>query len=160
MGKRGPAKTPTRILQLRGSPLAKQREGEPQPDPGIPEKPFALSPAGDTVWDEVTTLLGSVGLVTPLDGRPLARYCELVGVWNDLRAFLEKSGTAHPVKNRAGEIVGVRMYPQLKAALHVSEHLLRLESHFGLTPSARANLAGQTPVVEDADGSPFARRIG
>ena len=46
-------------------------------------------------------------------------------------AFLRKSGHAHPVENAKGEVVGVRPYPQLRLALQVSEHLLRLESQFG-----------------------------
>ena len=52
MGSRGPAPTPTRKLDLRGSWRAGTRPGEPKPEPVAPVKPAALSPAAGAVWDE------------------------------------------------------------------------------------------------------------
>lgn len=47
----------------------------------------------------------------------------------------------YPVKNAQGQVVEFRLYPQVRLAICLSEHLLRLERQFGLTPSARADLA-------------------
>ena len=149
MGSRGPAPTPTRKLDLRGSWRAGTRPGEPKPEPAPPVKPAALSPAAGVVWDELVPQLDAAGMVTPVDGRAFARYCELFPVWDELLAFLRKSGHAHPIKNSKGEVVGVRPYPQLRLALQVSEHLLRLEQHFGMTPAARARLSVEVPDVAE-----------
>ena len=159
MGKRGPPKTPTPILQMRGSWRAKARNGEPQPEPGAPEKPLALSAEAERAWDELMPRLEAAGVATEIDGRAFARYCELWATWLDVQAFLAKSGHAHPTKNGKGEVTGVKLYPQSRLMLQVSEHLLRLEQQFGLTPAARANLATGGATDED-DASPFAVRLG
>ena len=112
-------------------------------------KPSGLSPAAGTVWDEIVPQLDAAGMVTPVDGRAFARYCELFPVWDELLAFLRKSGHAHPIKNSKGEIVGVRPYPQLRMLLQVSEQLLRIEQHFGMTPAARARLIAEAPAVTE-----------
>ncbi len=143
MSLRGPPPTPTAKLALRGSWRAGTRPGEPRPEPAAPPRPEGLPPAAAAVWDEILPPLGAAGLLARVDGRTLARYCDLVTVWDDLLDFLRKSGHAHPVKNARGEVVGVRPYPQLRLALQVSEHLLRLETHFGMTPASRARLASE-----------------
>jgi phage terminase small subunit len=38
--------------------------------------------------------------------------------------------------------LGFKIFPQMVLMLDVSDKLLRLEQHFGMTPSARAALAG------------------
>ncbi len=149
MGSRGPTPTPTPKLALRGSWRASARPSEPKPEPQAPPRPAALSPGAVTVWDEVVPQLDAAGMVAAIDGRPFARYCELFTVWDDLLAFLKKSGHAHPVKNSRGDVVGVRPYPQLRLALQVSEHLLRLEDRFGMTPAARARLIVEPPMVNE-----------
>ena len=108
MGNRGPTPTPSRQLSLRGSWRAGTRPGEPKPEPAAPLKPVGLSPAAGVVWDELVPQLDAAGMVTPVDGRAFARYCELFPVWDELLGFLRKSGHAHPIKNSKGEVVGVR----------------------------------------------------
>jgi P27 family predicted phage terminase small subunit len=149
MGSRGPTPTPTRKLDLRGSWRAGTRPGEPKPEPAAPSKPASLTPAAATVWDELVPQLDAAGMVTPVDGRAFARYCELFPVWDELLAFLKKSGHAHPIKNGRGEITGVRPYPQVRLMLQVNEALLRLEAHFGMTPAARARLLVEPPVATE-----------
>ena len=161
MGKRGPPKTPTKLLQMRGSWLAKTREGEPQPEQGAPEKPEDLTPNASAAWDHLVPRLEASGVMTRIDGRAFARYCELWALWEDLKAFIHKSGHAHPIRNRKGEVTGVKAYPQVRLALQTSEHLLRLEQQFGLTPSARASLSVPAPLSrEQPDAVPFTRRTG
>ncbi len=160
MGRRGPARTPTKVLQLRGSWRAKRREGEPEPDAVAPEPPPGLSEKARATWDELMPRLAAIGVATEVDGRAFGRYCETWALWTELSAFVQKSGHAHPVKNKRGDIVGVKAYPQVRLLLQTSEHLLRLEQQFGLTPAARAHLAVDEGPRDESDASPFARRIG
>jgi P27 family predicted phage terminase small subunit len=160
VGSRGPAPTPTSILKLRGSWRAKTRGGEPEPEAVAPDPPPGLSDRARATWDELMPRLEAVGLATGVDGRAFGRYCEAWALWQDLAAFVQKSGHAHPVKDRKGEIVGVRAYPQVALLLKTSEHLLRLEQQFGLTPAARVRFATDDATGEEDDASPFARRIG
>ena len=147
MGARGPNPTPTRKLALRGSWRAATRPGEPEPEPSAPPRPPGMSPAGAAVWDEIVPQLDAAGMVSLVDGKAFGRYCELFTVWDDLLDFLRKSGHAHPVKNSKGDVTGVRPYPQLRLALQVNEALLRLETHFGMTPAARARLVVEQPAA-------------
>ncbi len=161
MGRRGPVRTPTRILELRGSPLARGRaETEPRPPAGAPQKPADLPAEGARLWDELVPALEASGLLARVDGGALGRYCRLYAVWKELDRFLAESGHAHPLKDGRGNVVGVRAYPQVRLLLQVSEHMLRLEQHYGLTPAARAHLVSGAPGPDEDDASPFARRIG
>ncbi|MEJ2202936.1 MAG: phage terminase small subunit P27 family [Gemmatimonadota bacterium] len=159
MGDRGPAPTPTRTLELRGSWRAGTRTGEPRPEAGAPPVPQGLSAEAAGVWEEIVPMLEAAGMLSVVDGRALGRYCEMVTVYDDLLAFLRKSGHAHPVKDRQGNVVGVKPYPQLRLALQVSEHLLRLEQRFGMTPAARARLVAE-PQARALPGSEYFRPLG
>jgi P27 family predicted phage terminase small subunit len=101
------------------------------------------------VWDEIVPQLDAAGMLARFDGRTFARYCELFTVWDDLLAFLRKSGHAHPVKNARGEVTGVRPYPQLRLALQVNEALLRMEAHYGMTPASRARVLVEPPAATE-----------
>jgi P27 family predicted phage terminase small subunit len=149
MGTRGPSPTPTRKLALRGSWRAATRPGEPKPEPQAPPRPAALSPGAALVWDEVVPQLEAAGMLARFDGRAFSRYCELWNLWDDALAFLKKSGHAHPVKNARGDVTGVRPYPQVHLLLRVNEILLRLETHFGMTPAARARTVAEPPPVDE-----------
>ena len=104
--------------------------------------------------------LEAVGVMTQVDGGAFRRYCELFALYEELQEFLRKSGHAHPTKNRKGEVTGVKAYPQVRLAVQVSEHLLRLEQHFGLTPSARASLAIDSRTRDDVCESAFGPLAG
>ena len=147
MGRRGPTPTPTPKLALRGSWRAMTRPQEPKPEPQAPPRPASLSPGAATVWDDVVPQLDAAGMLTAVDGKTFARYCELFTVWDDLLAFLRKSGHAHPIKGPRGDVIGVRAYPQVRLMLQVNEALLRMETHFGMTPAARARLVTE-PLMD------------
>ena len=152
MGKRGPAKTPTAILKLHGSRRAEGRTGEPTPPAGRPKCPTFLSPYAKTTWKALVPMLDQMGVLSLIDGRTLARYCELWAKWRDLAQFVQKNGTAYEYVTQSGESHW-RAFPQAKDLSSISDSLLRLEKQFGLTPSARASLK-----VERIDSQPDAGR--
>ena len=140
MAKRGPAKTPTKVLDLRGSWRAKLNPGEPQIDPTMPEKPKRLSKAAAAVWDEAADALSGAGLLTAADGRPYTRLCQLSAEFDKVQAFLDEHGpwieiypNDDPTRDKA-QIVS----PLCKLRDSLSGQILRLEAQFGMTPSARA----------------------
>lgn len=142
MGKRGPVKTPTRILSLRGSWRGKDRPREPKPPTTttVPSKPATMTPAAALLWDGIAPALFAAGIVTEVDVHLLARYCELHVQWDQLHGFIAKAGQAHPVKDGKGDVVDVAMYPHFAAMLKVNDALMRMAQHLGLSPAARAGL--------------------
>ena len=116
---------PTTVLKARGSWRAKVREKtEPQPAVGIPECPSNLQGLAKRTWDEMCRLLEGVGILTEIDGRALARYCDGWAAW----VTLAKDKSPDPE------------YKRLDKRLKISEHLLRFEIQYGLTPASRPHI--------------------
>ena len=141
MGKRGPAPTPTPILQMRGSWRAKTRANKPEPQGGRPICPTWLRKDAKRVWKKIAPRLDAMKVLGEIDRNSLARYCQIFAKWREAEEFLAKHGTALPVRNAAGDLVDFKQFPQVNLAMKLSDQLLRLEREFGMTPSARAAMA-------------------
>lgn len=144
---RGPPPTPTSILKLRGSWRANQRKGEAQPPAGAPPCPSYLKGEARKVWRRIVPGLAKAGIITKIDGFALSRYCELLARWRECQDFIDKHGMTHPVKDAAGNLVGLRVYPQVKRGEVTCDQLLKLEQQFGLTPSSRARVRVAEPAA-------------
>lgn len=156
MPTRGPKPTPTKILELRGSWLAKTRTHEPKPPATIPKMPQELDQQGRKIWRGLTRDLDAIGLLASLDQHALARYIQLWQRWQRLQTFIESHDETYAVMRRftiqasydsEGNAVPARevevfshtaIRAETKTWLALSDRLLRLEQQFGLTPSARA----------------------
>lgn len=167
MGKRGPAKTPTHILKMRGSWRANEREGEPEAEPGHPPRPDALSEDAALVWDQVCDTIDGIGVLAVTDGAAIARYCEMFVRWWRANEFVQKNGETYPqyhidkdgntLRNENGNkiIRMMRTWPQVAILSDLSTQLLRLEQQFGLTPAARAGLKVESKPVPAEDKGRF-----
>ncbi len=160
MGERGPAPTPTRILQMRGSWRGKLRRNEPKPERKSPHCPAWLRKEAKRAWKEITPQLEAMGVLGRCDRSALARYCQTLAKWREAEEFLMEHGSVYPVKSADGSIVEIREYPQVGRAIRLAEQLLRLEKQFGLTPSARAGmgLSNNPDYVRDAGKERFFKR--
>lgn len=118
VGTRGPSKTPTKVLEMRGSWRADTRMDEPQPNTERPTCPAWLPAQAKSIWRVLIPQIEYMGILGTCDRIALARYCKLVCRWREA----EDEG-------------------DVDKSIRVSIHLLKLEREFGLTPSARAGLA-------------------
>lgn len=142
--------TPTKILQLRGSWRAKTRPHEPQVKAERPTCPSWLSGEAKQVWRVIVPQLHAMGILTKVDGQALARYCALTVRWRHALQFVEAHGDTYPVRDANGQVVSLRPFPQTWLVQNVAKELLRLESHFGMTPSARTTLHVHSPAPAEA----------
>jgi P27 family predicted phage terminase small subunit len=143
MGKRGPAKTPTNILKVRGSWLAEQRQNAPQAEPSLPPCPAWVSPNAAKHWDEIGGLLYSMGIMSApftltlgLLVEALADYVKRAEQCRDCDevVYTEKGAFPHPIfgmKDKAWDRV-------LKAA-----------QQFGLTPATISDVTIDKPKQEE-----------
>ncbi len=155
MGKRGPAKTPTAILERRGSWLAKTRTNEPQFEDGVPDRPDWLRPEALAAWDQIVPKLARVpGLLKTIDGNALGRYCQNLAKWMACEDFLVKHGDVYPTKNKRGDVTGFVQYPQVNTAIKLDAALFAMEKQFGMTASARAGLTVDGAAPVDTSGDP------
>ena len=141
MGKRGPARTPTNILKMRGSWLADTRVDEPQPEKGRPTCPAWLDKEAKRYWREIAPQLETMGILGKCDRGALARYCRTWAKWRQAEEFLMEHGDYVTIRNAEGQVVEIKEPPQVARAIRLGDQLLRLEQQFGLTPSARASMA-------------------
>ncbi len=149
MGRRGPPPTPTRVLRMRGSWRGNRNPREPAPQGTAPRRPKWLDPDAAAAWTNLAPLLAGMGLLASADANALARYCTLWARWRKAEEFLRQHGETHLVKGGDGGVRGLAPYPQVRIAAMLAEQLLRLEQHFGMTPSARSRI--ETPSHGEAE---------
>ncbi len=152
MGTRGPAPTPTSQLKLRGSWRGDTRDGEPDAPAGKPQMPKWMDAEAKKYWARVVVLLEKMGLLSQADEMVLMRYVVMLARWVKAEKFVQKHGTAHavweqiliPDPDKPGDmkyerrLKYMRRFPQVGEAHELHQALLRVEQHYGLTPSARA----------------------
>jgi len=160
VGERGPPPTPTGILKIRGSWRARRGSKEPTPERTPPRRPKWLDGYARAAWRQVVPLLDAMGVLTSVDGKALARYCTLWGRWRKAEEFLAQHGETHLAKDADGNVLGLRNYPQVRTASVLAEQLLRLEQHFGMTPSARARIAAPAEPSNGEEAKARYLRIG
>lgn len=140
MGARGPAPTPTAILEMRGSWRAKQNTDEPVPDVLCKEfMPSSLDDQEQATYREIAEHLINLRVLTVLDWRLLERYVQL---YHRLQRALQREDTKHT------EIDSL------------SSQLLRIEQQLGMTPAARSRITS-TPKQEqrqDAGAAKYFRK--
>jgi P27 family predicted phage terminase small subunit len=121
MGRRGPAPTPTAILRLRGSPLAKRNRHEPKGPPGKPRCPEWLDDDAKAAWRHLIPQLDLMGVLTRIDGNALARYCRLWSRWRKAEAFIDKNGEMYPLKDDHGKVKCFQQFPQVSIAAKLAQ---------------------------------------
>lgn len=150
MGQRGPKRTPTALLQARGSWLGKQRavDGEPVALPFDDTPPPWLTTEAVAAWRTLVAQLSAVRILSATDRIALARYVQGWSRWLAADAIVQREGMIVDGAN------GARVpHPAATLALKLGEQLARLEATFGLTPSSRSGLraAPEPPTPSPAD---------
>lgn len=159
MAKPGPKKTPTAILEARGSWLAKVREGEPVPPDDVPTAPEWLKGDALAMWNHLAPRLLNMRVLTCIDSNALARYCDAWARWRAAAKFIDERGEMYPLMDENGKAKGFAAYPQVLQYHKLAQLLGKLEGDFGLTPAARAGLT-VAPEKHAHDGSKSLKLVG
>src|SRR5579859_5538253 len=99
---------PTAIKVLTGNPGHRPlNEDEPKPAIEMPEMPKSLSRAARREWHYITRALLKVGLLSGMDGKALAAYCEAYAEWEQACRDVRKWGQLieEPVVDKMGHAV-------------------------------------------------------
>lgn len=145
MAKPGPKRKPTRVLKGRGSWRAKKRGPEPIVPEGVPDMPEGLREDAVGMWETTTAQLQEMGILGRCDGNALERYCNAVVMYRECAETLEEKGVSYERKDLNGNVL-VKERPEVKTAAKLSEECRKLETAFGLNPSARAGLCVTIPA--------------
>lgn len=158
MGKRGPAPTPAKILQLRGTQRA-DRSAPNAPEPKAPAKaPSCPSWFGaDVLWGRLARSeyrrlareLLELGLLADVDRDALLSYCDAFGRWRYWRKELGDLGTW----NQVTESGYIAQRPEVGYMNRAADDMRRWGALFGLSPSDRRNVSAvpkeQTDTAAD-----------
>jgi P27 family predicted phage terminase small subunit len=144
---------------LTGNPGKRAIRPEPQPEipPDAPPAPLFLSGYALDEWHAVAPELHRLGLLTVLDVQPLCAYCEAYKRWRQAEETLGEMARRDP-QTSALLIKDVTGNPQpnplVRVASRAAADMVRYASEFGLTPVARARLAGG-PFGQPPGGGKF-----
>lgn len=159
MGERGPPPKPTAIRELEGNPSGRPfNKKEPKPKKvAVIEPPAWYSEQARIYWHRVVPILSQMGVLTEADLPLLERYCDFLADWKSCRDFLHNAGQIfYPIYDgdKVDPNTGQRVLkymaelPHVSKKIRFSEHLLKIEMHFGMTPAARSRI-----LAEDAPPS-------
>jgi len=147
VGGKGPARTPTKVLEMRGSSRAKSRKGEPEGPPGVPEPPKWLEGEARAEWDYLVPILETMRVLTRADRSALASLCEAWGEYRKCSDIVSAEGLT--VVNARGN---ANRHPASVAQQEAWTRWFRLMERFGLTPAARAGMAISTSKPDENRG--------
>lgn len=150
MGTRGPAPKPTALRVLHGDRPARTNRSEPRPVERDFDAPEWLVDYALETWERLAPELKRLGVLKWTDADAFAGYCVAVARLREATAVLASDGLtiASPTGN-------VSKHPAATVANEATTQIRTLGTHFGLTPSGRAQLRTETP--DDADD--LARRL-
>ncbi len=153
MGLRGPLPTPLPILKARGSDIPDRkgprgRQDAPEPPAEAPTCPARLGKEAKAEWKRQVKELLAMGCIAKLDRAMLAIYCATWGEWVATSQRVEEEGI---LVTDDGVLLP---HPMLKARDAAAAQVIKLATHFGFSPSARARLKAPEKKQEanDPDG--------
>lgn len=151
MGKRGPAQTHSRILQLRGT-HRKDRHGTPGLEPGyapllaLPPVPGFLDEIGAYEWGRVGTELVAQQLLTEVSLAAFTGYC--MNVERMVAAHREVAADGITTETEFGP----KAHPAVMIARQAGAEALKFAKEFGLTPASLTRVKtpnSSTPAAAD-----------
>lgn len=145
---------PTAIKELEGNPGHRPLNTlEPKPPRVAPEMPRGLTKAARREWAIIVPLLLELGVLSNVDGKALAAYCEAYGMWEWARKEIKKYGLL--IQTRYLDHNGKLVLGDLKPnpAVNIAAAQLKLMKsfliEFGLTPASRVKLKIEKKPQED-----------
>lgn len=152
---------PTALKELAGNPGKRPlNASEPHPTKGIPEMPKGLAPAARREWHRITHDLMALGVLTVIDGKALAMYCDAYSDWQEAQRNCRKDGMwiDTPVLDKGNMPIQLNdgrwmMVRKENAAFNIKCKAIKTMKafliEFGLTPASRSKL--KMPKKEETD---------
>lgn len=140
---------PTNLKLLQGNPGKRPlNENEPQPPRKIPMCPDHLDEIARKRWEDLSSMLFDLGLLTEIDGDALAAYCQLYSDWVHLSNEIVTDGSdvqmKHTIDPSGSEFLEMKPNPRIIMKRETIKLMKSFLSEFGMTPSSRTRL-GVTP---------------
>jgi len=151
-----PRPEPTALKIAKGNPGKRAlNHNEPKPPTGEPKMPKGLSLSARREWKEIVAELMKLGVLTVVDGKALAAYCECFALWEQARKEIKENGltfkitavtkvkvedaSAVPNYEERVIVLGIKRNPAVAIAFEALRAMKSYLIEFGLTPASRSH---------------------
>jgi P27 family predicted phage terminase small subunit len=139
---------PSAVKKLRGNPGKRPvNKKEPKPQVVAPKMPDGLTELAVGEWKAIVPMLERLGVLTEVDGKALAAYCEYFAQWRQAMDEVRERGITleEPIikfTEGESEIIGTKYKrnPAVTIANDAAKIMKSFLVEFGLTPSSRGRL--------------------
>lgn len=146
---------PTALKLIQGNPGNRPLpKNEPKPKQGarVPSPPAELGVKGKSEWKRIAGELHGMGVLTRIDTKALANYCQAYDDMLTARGLLHHWNMNNPdqinvVKSLSGNI---KTHPYLTQVREARQDMMRFAAEFGLTPSSRSRVSAK--AMDGGDG--------
>lgn len=155
MGKRGPKRTPSNILELRGSTWAKWKN---------PDEPMAIEDVGECpewamadsrpLYPHLSEVLGGMGLHSKSFNIAEALLLDSLVQYLDAREQVEREGGT-VVTDKGNQI----QHPAVGQRNDAFKRCLSMLREFGLTPASKASVSTSKNDTQEDSATAFLRKL-
>lgn len=135
-------RTPTDVLEARGSWRARTRGPGLKGDGKIPRCPRQLSDGAKRIWRRIVPKIAAEVDLCSVDQFALARYCTNMDRWQQDCRYIQEHGADYPKTDAKGNVRWVESVVS-KRMDRLADSIRKDEKLFGLTPTHRAGFAKQ-----------------
>ncbi len=151
MGARGPKPVPTAIKLQRGTFRADRAVANEARPIGKPTCPKWLNADAKKEFRRVVKMLSAMGLIGAVDGNAIIRYATTWVRWRQALQMIEKAGEVSVYKDAEGKVKAIQPSAFASIIRGLSEELSRIETAFGMNPSARSRIEVTMPPAGQVD---------
>lgn len=136
MGKRGPAKTPTAMLQLRGNPnITTRPDTDVEVCNDLPSAPAHITGYALEAWNYYGAMIVHRGVMAETDGMAFVGLCQSWKRYMEADEEMTAKGADYMDANGV-----VREYPHVKRRDRAESSWRKWLAEFGLTPASRPDV--------------------
>ena len=155
---RGPKPKPTALKVMTGQDRADRKpKNEPVPVmvmKNMPDAPEHLDDYALAEWHHICGALFRCGILTEIDGRGLAMYCQAYGRWRKAEEAIQE--IAKEDKLNGGLMIMTTngnwvQNPMVGTANTAMRDAMKYAAEYGLTPSSRVRLGIEADKAQDRD---------
>ena len=140
---------PTALKLIKGTARKHRIKNEPKPKQAarVPAPPAELGQKAKAEWRRVAKVLHETGVLTGIDTKALANYCQAYDDMLTARGLLHAHNLANPdsinlLKKMSGD---AKTHPYVDQIRQHRADMLRWAAEFGITPSSRTRVVVSKP---------------
>lgn len=150
----GPKATPTALKLIKGNPGKRPiNKTEPKPKQGarVPAPPPELGKRAKAEWRRIAKELHDMGVLTRIDTKTLANYCQAYDDMMTARGQLDLWNMNHPDQINVLKTMGgmIRTHPLVSQLRDHRKDMMAFAAEFGLTPSSRSKVTTNKQAREN-----------